>query len=276
MGKGATMKLFNYLRLLGVFTDGYQRILVDAEPADRTVRRVLEEAKTASELAIRRRSARLAEIAQKEGTPADAASIEAQCADIAILEGPAGKLSVPLQFLQDGLVRRLAGVQNNACIHDDKDVAEVHSVFKEFGIQTVTTLTGLTFGRMTWSELPGQKPKLMLHAQAGDEPVVIRLEAASELAPKFLLASQAVGLRAGDLFDLKVEAVDPAAARNQKAGREVMKPRVYVNHNLRLRSHGLVHDGHPPKGERFQQKRTMEQMERLFDEVRNLQMAAVA
>ncbi len=262
------MKLFNYLRMLGAFTDGYQRIALPKEPSERAVRRMLTEGQQLSESAIARRREYVAARAAKSGNPVDEAQLAQMLDALSCKDAGNGTVLIPLQFVQDNLVRRLAAVQNNASIHSEEDVKEVLSVFAEYGVQTVQSFRGLTLSGLSWSEKPGQKPKVLVHAADADgEITVIRFEAAIELASKFLLACQALGLREGDLFDMKVEAVDPAIERNKRAGKQVAKLGVYVNHNMLVRSSGILHDGRPPKGERFVQKPTMEQVKVLFDTV---------
>lgn len=262
------MKLFNYLRMLGVFTDGYQRITLPKESSDRAMRRMLAEGQSLSESAIARRREYVAARAEKSGTEVDAVQLEQMLDALACKDMGNGTISLPLQFVQDNMVRRLAAVQNNASIHSTEDVKEVKSVFAEYGVQTVQSFRGLTLSGLSWSEKPGQKPKVLVHAtDANGEQTVIRFEAAIELASKFLQACQALDLREGGSFDLKVEAVDPAIERNKRVGKQVAKLGVYVNHNMLVRSRGILHDGRPPKGERFVQKPTMEQVKVLFDTV---------
>ena len=116
----------------------------------------------------------------------------------------------------------------------------------------------------------------MVHTLQGEEPVVIRFEAASELCQKFLNAAITLPLKKGDVLGIAVEAVDPGVARNKAAGRKVADEGKYVNHNITITVGANTHTGHPPKGTRFVQKPTIEQLETLFQQARNVIEAASA
>lgn len=256
------MKLFNYLRMLGAFTNAYQRIPVSAEPKDRQERKMLDEAQSAIASSWTRR---LAWLEKRRDEADEAFDLEAErAAFFPTTEGD--KVVIPLQFLQDFMVRKMAAVQNNVSIHNPKEVAEVKEVFNDYGVELTSEFKGLTFNHINWSAREAQKPKLMVHAkEASGEEVCIRFEAAGELCQKFLNALLFLELKPGHVFDLSVEAVDPAIAKNAKAGKKVAELGKYVNHNLTLTVvGGESHTGHPPKGERFNQKPTMEYMETLF------------
>lgn len=255
------MKLFNYLKVFGAFTNGYQLILLDAEPKDRQVKKMLEEAYQLLTASTERRIAFLEKRAAEAGEDFDADAEKAAAQPK--VEG--GKVAMPLQYVQDYMIRKIAAVQNNVSIHDAKDVAELKEVFEEYGVELVPSFGGLIFDFINWTAKPGQKPKLLVHAKdAEGEEVVIRFEAAGELCQKFLNAAIALNLKPGQPFDLSVEAVDPAIERNKKAGKKVADVGRFVNHNLMLSVGSAAHTGHPPKGTKFVQKPTLEQMETLF------------
>lgn len=183
-----------------------------------------------------------------------------------------GKVAMPLQYVQEFMVRKMAAIQNNVSIHNAKEVKELKEIFSDYGVQLVPVFTGLVFDHINWSARPGQKPKLLVHAKESDGgDVCIRFEAAGELCQKFLNAVLELRLLPGQAFDLSVEAVDPAIAKNAKAGKKVADLGLYVNHNLTVTVGAACHTGHPPKGERFVQKPTMEYMEKLFRQAQNIQ-----
>lgn len=254
------MKLFNYLKLFGVFTNAYQLIPISPEPTDRQEKKMLEEARKDIDASWSRREAALL---RKEGEAGEKLDLEAEKAAFypATVDG---KLMIPLQYLQDYMIRKMAAIQNNTSIHNPTECAELRQIFADYGVITFPALTGLVFDRVGWSAKELQKPKILVHAKAGEDEVCIRFEAAGELGLKFLHALLALGLRPGMTFDLAVEAVDPAIAKNVRAGKKVADTGLYVNHNLRLTVDGKVHTGHPPQGQKFCQKPTIEQMETLF------------
>lgn len=257
------MKLYNYFKLLGAFTNANQLIELAAEPKDRGEKKMLEEA---NKLLDAGWSRRVAWLAKKAGKGEDVDMDAERVAFYPVVTD--GTVAMPLQYIQDYLVRKMAAVQNNASIFDAKSVKEVREVFGEYGVETFPVLKGLVFSSINWSAKPGQKPKVLLHAKdASDEDVCIRFEAAGELAQKILHAALALSLKPGTTFDLSVYAVDAAIERNKRAGKEVAKPGVYVNHNLLLQVGTQTHTGHPPKGQKFVQKPTLEQMETLFKQL---------
>lgn len=260
------MQLYNYLKLFGAFTNAYQLIPISPEPTDRQEKRMLEEAQKLIDASWSRRAAALL---RKEGEAGEAVDLDAEKAAFypATVDG---KLLIPLQYLQDYMVRKMAAIQNNTSIHNPKECAELKQIFGDYGVTVMPALKGLVLDRVGWSAKELQKPKILVHAKAGEEEVCIRFEAAGELGLKFLHALLALGLRPGMAFDVEVEAVDPAIAKNARAGKKVADTGLYVNHNLRLTVAGKVHTGHPPQGQKFCQKPTIEQMETLF---RQAQMA---
>lgn len=260
------MKLLNYVKPLGAFTNAGQLIALDPNPSDRQVRKMLEEAQQLVAARIARHIEYVRGKAAKEGTTVDE-DAERDSLTPKVVDG---KILMPLQYLQDYMTRKIAAVQNNVSIHDKQDVAELREVFSEYGVELIPTMRGLVFEGLGWSARPGQKPKLMVMTKAADgEAVVIRFEAAGELCQKFMNAALALDFKPGTVFDLAVEAVDPAIERNKRQGKEVVKPGVYVNHNLKL-SVGAerFHTGHPEKGTKFMQKPTLEQMESLYQTTR--------
>lgn len=256
------MKLYNYLKLFGAFTDAYQPIVLDKEPADRAERKMAAEA---MDLINAGWSRRMTFLQRRETEGGEAVDYAAEKAAFYPQEVEGDKLAYPLQYVQDYMIRKIAALQNNVSIHDTKDVQELQDVFKEYGVKLVSKFTGLVFDHINWSAKPGQKPKVLLHAKDADgEEVCIRFEAAGELAQKILHAILTLELKQGATFDLSVEAVDPAIAKNQKAGKKVADLGKYVNHNLTLTVDSRTHSGHPQKGQKFIQKPTMEFMETLF------------
>lgn len=253
------MKLFNYLRVLGVLTNAHQPIALDVEPTDRSVRKMVEEANELIQRGWARRLAflqkRQAEANEEFDEAAEHAAFHPKTED--------GKVLMPLQYIQDYLVRRIAAVQTIASIHDAKAVKELREVFAEFGVMPVQSVD-MVFSHINWSARENQKPKLLIHGTDEDGPVCVRLEAASELCQKSLNALMALDVVAGTKLTLQVEAVDPAIERNRAAKKQVVAPGKYVNHNLTVIVGDKRHTGHPEKGTRFVQKPTIEDLERLF------------
>ncbi|WP_087864889.1 hypothetical protein [Comamonas thiooxydans] len=258
------MKLFNYQKIFGAFVDGYQLISIAENTSDRQEKKMLAEALELIEAAWVRRKAFLEKRAAEAGEDIDLTAEEA--AFRPVLEN--GNYKIRLQFLADYMIRKIAAVQNNTSIHDKKECAELKEVFEDYGVQLIPEFKGLAFDFINWTAKPGQKPKLLVHAKdsAGEE-VVIRFEAAGELCQKFLNAAMEFKVKPGQLFDLAVEAVDPAIERNKKLGKAVVDVGRFVNHNLVLTVGEKTHTGHPPKGTKFLQKPTLEYMEDLFRKV---------
>lgn len=265
------MKLYNYLKVAGAFTNAYQLIEVTAEPKDRTEKKMLEEAWRLIDAGWARR---VAFLEKRSLTTGEAPELEAE-KEAFYPKVVDGVVAMPLQYIQDYVVKKMAALQNNMSIHNTKEVAELMELFGDYGV-TLTRKFELVFDRVTWSAKPGQKPKLMVHAreavadgEAEGEEVCVRFEAAGELCQKFMMAVLSLELKPGQTFRLSVSAVDPAIAKNERAGKKVADTGVFVNHNLTLSVGGKTHTGHPPKGERFVQKPTMEFMEALFRQVQH-------
>ena len=255
------MKLFNYLRAIGAFTNGRQLIALSVDPTDRGEKKMMEEANRLIDAGWLRYTAYLEKSAAESGNALD---LDAEKASF-YPKVENGSILVPLQYVQDYMVRKMAAVQNNTSIHNPKEVGELLEVFKDYKVELTQKFTGLVFEFVNWTAKAGQKPKLLVHTKAADgEDVVIRFEAAGELCQKFLMALLELQLQPGQIFDLSVEAVDPAIDKNKRAGRKVADTGKYVNHNLVLTVDGKTHTGHPPRGMRFNQKPTMEFMETLF------------
>lgn len=258
------MQLFNYLRVLGKFTNAYQLIELDLEPSDRNERRMVKEALTHVDASWLRRKERLLQLEKTREEPFNYEEEEANFRP----KQENGKVLMPLQFIQDFMVKRIAAVQNSASIHSKGDVEELLEVFDEYGVELFDSFESLRFERFSWTAVGRQKPKVLMHATREDEsPVCIRFEAATELAQKIMNAALDLKLIPGDLFSLSVAAEDPAFERNKRAGKKVVDEGLYVNHNLLLQVGDKSHTGHPPKGERFIQKPTMEYMENLFHQI---------
>lgn len=261
------MKLFNYLKVFGAFTNAQQLIELPAEPKDRQEKKMLEEANRLLDAGWSRR---LAWFEKRELEADEAFDLDAE-KEAFFPKVEDGVIRMPLQYVQDFMVKKMAAMQNNVSIHNTKEVAELKEVFADYGVELTPSFKGLVFDFINWTAKPGQKPKLLVHAKdASGEEVVIRFEAAGELCQKFLNAVMELKLQPGQAFDLSVEAVDPAIEKNKKAGRKVADPGLYVNHNLVLKVGEVSHTGHPPKGTRFVQKPTMEYMEALFRRAQTL------
>lgn len=212
----------------------------------------------------------LEERAAKTGTEVDVAAEREALA----LKVEGDTVYMPLQYLQDFLVRKIAAIQANTSMHNKKEVAELTEVLNDYGVERIDELKSLKFDHLSWSARPGQKPKLMVHTlDLEDTPVVIRFEASTELCQKFMNAAMFLQFKPGTVFDIRVQAVDPAIARNKKAGKKVADEGVYVNHNLTLTVGDRYHTGHPPQGTKFTQKPTLEQVEKLFNEARHVTSA---
>lgn len=261
------MKLFNYLKALGVFTNAQQLIELPVEPKDRQERKMLEEANTLVAKGWERRSAYLVERNAKSDDPDLEFDPEKEKAEFfPVITG--NTVAMPLQYLQDYMVKKVAAMQNNVSIHNTKEVGELKEVFGEYGVKQYGKFEGLVFDYINWTARDRQKPKLLVHAKdAEGDDVVIRFEAASELCQKFLNAALELSLKPGTVFNLSVEAVDPAIEKNKRAGKKVAELGKYVNHNVYVSVGDLSHNGRPPKGERFVQKPTIEYLEKLYRHV---------
>lgn len=258
------MKLFNYLKAVGAFTNAQQLINLSVEPTDRQERKMLEEANDLLGKGWERRKAYLHERNAKSDDPDldfDPEKLREEFFPV-VKDGIVG---MPLQYLQDYMVKKMAAMQNNVSIHNTKEVKELLEVFGDYKVQLVSKFEGLVFDFINWTARDRQKPKLLVHAKDADgEEVVIRFEAASELCQKFLNAALELSLKPGTVFSLAVEAVDPAHEKNKRAGKKVAELGKYVNHNVVVTVGDLSHNGRPPKGERFVQKPTIEFLEKLY------------
>lgn len=255
------MKLYNYLKVFGAFANAQQLIPLPVEPSDRQEKKMLEEANRLLEAGWARREAWFNQRELKDG---EAVDLDAE-KDAFFPKVRDGQVFIPLQYLQDFMVRKMAAIQNNVSIHNKKEVADLKEVFDDYKVELTPSFENLVFDFISWSAKEGQKPKLLVHAKdaTGDE-VKIRFEAAGELCQKFMMALLELKLQPGQSFNLSVEAVDPAIEKNRRAGKKVADPGLYVNHNMVLTVNGKSHTGHPPKGTRFVQKPTIEYMEAMF------------
>lgn len=261
------MKLFNYAKVFGAFINAMQLIPLPVEPKDRQEKKMLEVANELLDAGWSRRHAWLvkrdAEGEERVDFDAEKAAFYPKVED--------GIVYMPLQYVQDFMVKKMAAMQNNVSIHNTKEVAELKEVFDDYKVEMFPSFKGLVFDFINWTAKEGQKPKLLVHTKdAEGDDVVIRFEAAGELCQKFMMALLELQLKPGQVFDLSVEAVDPAIERNRKAGKKVADTGLYVNHNMVLKVGTKSHTGHPPKGTKFVQKPTIEYMETLF---RQAQMA---
>ena len=264
------MKLFNYAKVFGAFINAMQLIPLPVEPKDRQEKKMLEEANRLIDAGWLRRKAWLekrdAEGEERVDFDAEKAAFYPKVED--------GTVYMPLQYVQEFMVRKMAAIQNNVSIHNTKEVADLKEVFDEYKVELFPSFKGLVFDFINWSAKQGQKPKLIVHAKDADgEDIVLRFEAAGELCQKFMMALLELQLQQGQVFDLSVSAVDPAIEKNRKAGKKVADTGLYVNHNMVLNIGSKSHTGHPPRGTRFVQKPTIEYMETLFKQA---QMATQA
>jgi len=259
------VQIYNYAKLFGSFINASQLIDLAQEPSDRQERKMLEEAYRLLERGWARRLAYL----NLRAAAGEAFDEETEKANF-YPKVDGGRVLMPLQYLQDYLVKKVAAIQNNTSIHNHKEVADLKEVFDDYGIKLTPSFKGLTLNGISWSAKMGQKPKLLVHVTHEDTPLVLRFEAASELCSKFLNVIQALELRKGDVFDLDVEAVDPAIEANKRAGKQVKEAGKYVNHNLTVTCNGHVNYGRPQKGTRFVQKLTIEQLEVIFQTARHI------
>lgn len=266
------MKVFNYMKVLGAFTDGRQPIVLGKDAKDRQERKMLDAARELVERGWDRRWNWLIRRSEEHGEEFD---LDAERKAF-FPEEDADTVAMPLQYVLDFMVRKIAAIQNNTSIHATKEVAELREVFTEYLVQLYPKLENIEFSHVAWSERERQKPKVLIHGKDEGGDVCIRLEAASELCHKFLNAALALGLSSGQHFDLQVEAVDPAIARNARAGKKVAETGKFVNHNmvLTVRETACEHTGKPPQGTPFVQKYTIEQIKDLYDKVQNSLSAA--
>ena len=160
-------------------------------------------------------------------------------------------IGVPVQYVNPGEWRKLAGVSNTADIHDTKSVGEFKIMMNDFEVSSVNFFEELVLLDIEYRESTkfavDQIPKIVVKVQMGDQIVLIRFEASNELAPKFLRAVAQTDLHLNSAFSLKVAAVDPA---DSKPGKVKGK---YVDHNLTLTNLSTAESsqGRPPQGERF-------------------------
>lgn len=266
------MKLFNYAKVFGAFINAMQLIPLPVDPKDRQEKKMLEEANRLIDAGWTRRLQWL-EKRDAEAEPNERVDFDAEKAAF-YPKVEDGIVYMPLQYVQDYMVKKMAAMQNNVSIHNTKEVAELKEVFDEYKVERFPSLKGLVFDFINWTAKEGQKPKLLVHAKDADgEDIVIRFEAAGELCQKFMMALLDMQLQPGQVFDLAVQAVDPAIEKNRKAGKKVADTGLYVNHNMVLTVGTKTHTGHPPRGTKFVQKPTIEFMEALF---RQAQMATQA
>lgn len=265
------MKLFNYAKVFGTFIDAMQIIPLPVEPTDRQERKMLEVAKELLDAGWGRKHAWLVKQDAESDVRVDFDAEKA--AFYPKVEN--GIIQMPLQYVQDYMVRKIAAIQNNVSIHNTKEVADLTEVFSDYKVVQVRGFKGAVFDFINWSAKPGQKPKLLVHAKdASGEDMVIRFEAAGELCQKFMMALLELQLQPGQVFDLSVEAIDPAIEKNRRAGKKVADTGLYVNHNMVLTIGTKSHTGHPPRGTKFVQKPTIEYMETLFKQAQMATQAA--
>lgn len=255
------MKLFNYAKVFGAFINAMQLIPLPVEAKDRQEKKMVEDANRLLNAGWQRK---LVWLEKRDAEGEERVDFEAEKAAF-FPKVEDGITYYPLQYVQDYMVKKMAAMQNNVSIHNTKEVAELKEVFDEYKVQLFPSIKGLAFDFINWSAKEGQKPKLLVHAKDADgEEIVIRFEAAGELCQKFMMALLELQLQPGQVFDLRVEAVDPAIEKNRKAGKKVADTGLYVNHNMVLTVGTKSHTGHPPRGTKFVQKPTIEYMETMF------------
>lgn len=255
--------IFNYEKVLGCMVNGSSELVL-SEDGDREERDLLDEGLEVMGKAWGRRKTFL-ESRQLAGDDIDLAAEEADF----FRKSPDGKTIVEAQYVIEMLRtdRKMAKLAQTSSIFDTEGVKRLTELYAKYGIETVTAFTGLTLTGINWSKKGAQKEKILVHAKRADgSPVCIRFEASFNLGFKLLHAILGTGLQIGQTFDLAVEAVDGAIAKNQRAGKEVEKPGRFVNHNLTVKANGKAHNGYPPKGVQFVQKPTIELMETLFNQ----------
>ena len=245
-------------------TEGRPLVFVPSTIKDRFFSRALKNAlermsaaKARKEETLRRRFETTGEILEEEARLAILADFD-----------PAvntDKTGVPLQYLL-GELRGLAGLVQTASIHSTEKVAEFKQLMEEMGIACIKSFVNLKFLKIGWSAQLNQRPKAMLFAEAEDGQIlVMRFEGVSESGIKMLHAVEQTELKAGDIFSLAVDAIDPAVSRNEKAGKEVSPVGRYVNHNLVVTNttSGKTSQGRPAGP--FVQKVTEIEAKALFD-----------
>lgn len=287
------MQQFNYVKALGSFLNAMQPITIATEPSDRDGKKMLAAFNDGFAKVLNRGLTRF-KSANQGASEADIEAEKKRLTDDVIKPAGEGKISVPLQYLQDYLIRKMASVQNNVSMHDTDSVAELREVLGEYQIVEHRQFKDMTFSNVFWTAKEGQKPKVLLFCDSADrENMCIRFEAAGELAQKILHAVQSLNLQTGSKFSLDFSTEDPAVRRNgerdklrnlKKSGviSEADEKRlggmgnnekegVFVNHNMLVTAEVggqvVTHTGKPPKGTPFVQKMTVEAMEALYKSV---------
>ncbi|MES4787738.1 MAG: hypothetical protein C4294_20170, partial [Nitrospiraceae bacterium] len=158
------MKLFNYAKVFGAFINAMQLIPLPVEPTDRQEKKMLEEANRLVDAGWVRRKVWL-EKRDAEGD--ERVDFDAEKAAF-YPKVEAGTVFMPLQYVQDFMVKKMAAMQNNVSIHNTKEVAELKEVFDEYKVGRFPSFKGLVFDFINWSAKEGQKPKLLVHAKDAD------------------------------------------------------------------------------------------------------------
>lgn len=253
--------IFNYEKVLGCMVNGSSELAL-SEDGDREEGNLLDEGQEQMEKAWSRRKAYLE---SREGA-GEEVDYEAEKAAF-FRKTEDGKTIVEAQYVIDLMRtdRKMAKLQQTSSIFDVEGAKRLADLYKKYGIETIKDFKNLTLTGVNWSKKGAQKEKILVHAKREDgSAIVIRFEASFNLGFKMLHAILGTELRIGQTFDLSVEAVDGAIAKNKRAGKEVEKPGRFVNHNLVLKANNKTHNGYPPKGVAFVQKPTIELMETLF------------
>ncbi|GBG14554.1 peptidyl-prolyl cis-trans isomerase [Novimethylophilus kurashikiensis] len=256
--------IYNYEKVLGCMVNGSSELAL-SEDGDREERDLLDEGLDVMSKAWPRRKAFM-ESRIEAGEEID---LDAEEADF-FRKNADGKTIVEAQYVIDMIRtdRKMAKLAQTSSIFDVEGAKKLSELYAKYGIETVKDFKGLTLTGIAWSKKGAQKEKILLHATRPDgSPVCIRFEASFNLGFKLLHAVLGTDLRVGQTFDLTVEAVDGAIAKNKRAGKEVEKLGRFVNHNLELKANGKTQNGYPPKGVAFVQKPTIELMETLLQQV---------
>lgn len=148
------MKLYNYLATIGAFTNGFQDVKIKKDTSDRQEKKMIAEAYQLMEASWNRRIARFQKM-MEAGEDVDLAAEKLKFFPKEVN----GEIIFPLQFVQDFIVRKIAGIQNHMSIHNKKELAELREVFAEYAIKPVRVFKDLTLERISWAGKKSTKTK---------------------------------------------------------------------------------------------------------------------
>ena len=284
------MKQFDYMKSTGSFLEATQKVSLDK--SSELFEDVLD-----STTGINREKERVRariEADTELNAEEKAARIEELFAEM-ISDDPANPEKALVQFRYvAGVLRGRAGVQTQTSIYDTAVMEKFRKLLTKYGMVEHREFENLTFEGINWSAKGRQLPKVLLFAtDSTGELCNIRFEAANELAQKILRAISEARIQPGQVFSIKFEAQNPVTVHQaaidklealqaagvisdeQSSRLEYMKKHPKkegtVDHVLTLTT--LVDGkrfeslGRPPKGEKFQQKMTMEDMEAMFKRI---------